>query len=151
MRIEEIMTKKIKTVSPFMQIKELASFLVKENISGAPVVDEQGDFLGIITEEDLIFQDKKINPPTFLNFFSNIFPLGLGELEKELKKIAGTDVKDVMQKNPKTITKDMSIEDVATLMTEQKIYYLPVIEQKKVTGVVTKRDLIRAVAKGKIW
>ncbi len=82
----EIMTKKIKTVSPEFSIRELAAFLVKENISGTPVVNAQGRFLGIVTEEDLIFQDKKINVPTFLNLFSNVIPLGIGDLEKELKK-----------------------------------------------------------------
>lgn len=151
MLAKDIMTKEVKTVSVSLQIKELAVFLLEENISGAPVVDEQGSFLGIVTEVDLIFQDKKIHLPTFLNLFSNIIPLGLGQMEEELKKIAGTYVRDVMQSNPQVINKDTSIEEIATIMTEKKAYFLPVIEEGKVIGVVTKRDLIKAVAKGKIW
>ncbi len=148
---KEIMTGQIKTVFPALAVKELAAFLVRENISGAPVVDEQGSFLGIVTEEDLIFRDKKIHLPTFLNLFSNIIPLGLGQLEEELKKIAGTQVKDLMQPEPQTITRETTIEEIATLMTEKKTYYLPVIDNGEIVGVVTKRDLIKAVAKGKIW
>ena len=83
--------------------------------------------------------------------FSNIIPLGLGQLEEELKKIAGTQVKDLMQPEPQTITRETTIEEIATLMTEKKTYYLPVIDNGKIIGVVTKRDLIKAVAKGKIW
>ena len=100
---------------------------------------------------NLIFQDKKVNLPTFLNLFSNIIPLGLGQMEEEFKKIAGTKVKDLIQANPQTITNNTTVEEIATLMSENKTYYLPVIEQGKVIGVVTKRDLIKAVAKGKIW
>jgi CBS domain-containing protein len=151
MTAKEIMTKKVKTVSPSMKIKQFAAFLIKENFSGAPVIDEEGNLLGIATEEDLIYQDKKINLPTFLNLFSNIIPLGMMQTEEELKKISGTSLGDIMQKNPKTISEQTSTEEIATLMTENKTYYLPVINDKKVVGVVTKRDLIRAVAKGKIW
>jgi len=147
----EIMTKEVKFVEPTMQIKEFAAFLIKENVSGAPVVDANGDFLGIATEEDLIFQDKKVNLPTFLNLFSNIIPLGVAQTEEELKKITGTDLKDVMQQGSQVISAEASIEEIATLMSEKKTYYLPVIDEGKVIGVVTKRDLIRAVARGKIW
>ncbi len=151
MLAKAIMTKKVKTVVPSMPIRELAIFLVNENISGAPVVDETGAFCGIVTEEDLIFQDKKIHLPTFLNLFSNIIPLGVAQLEEELKKIAGTTVEAVMQKQPQVIGADTEIEEIATIMTEKKTYYLPVVKQGEVIGVVTKRDLIKAVASGKIW
>ena len=148
---KDIMTKDVKTVSPDLEIREFALFLVKENVSGAPVVGSQGTFLGIATEEDLIFQDKKINLPTFLNLFANIIPLGLDQTEEELKKIAGTQLQDVMQNNPSTITTKTSVEEIATIMSEKRKYYLVVVEQNNVVGVVTKRDLIIAVAKGKIW
>lgn len=148
---KDIMTKEVKVVDPFMQIKEFAGFLIKENVSGAPVVDSAGNFLGIVTEEDLIFQDKKVNLPTFLNLFSNIIPLGLARTEEELKKIAGIDLKDVMQSEPQTISPEISVEEIATLMSENKTYYLTVLKAGKVVGVVTKRDIIKAVAKGKIW
>ena len=72
-------------------------------------------------------------------------------MESELKKIAGTQVQDVMQKEPRTIIPETTIEEIATVMTEEKIYYLPVLSDGRVAGVVTKRDLIKAVAKGKIW
>ena len=151
MLAKEIMSKKLKTVSPVMAIREFAAFLIKEKVSGAPVIDAEGAFIGIVTEEDLIFQDKKVNLPTFLNLFSNIIPLGTHQTEEELKKIAGTTVADIMQKEPRTITPEMTTEEIATIMSEEKKYYLSVVESGAVLGVVTKRDLIKAVAKGKIW
>jgi CBS-domain-containing membrane protein len=151
MLAKDIMTKNIKSVSPQLAIREFASFLIKENVSGAPVIDETGRFLGIATEEDLIFQDKKINLPAFLNIFANIVPLGVSQTEEELKKIAGTKLKDVMQAEPKTIAPDTTTEEIATIMCESKKYYLTVLDEGNVVGVVTKRDLIKAVARGKIW
>ncbi len=151
MLAKDIMTKDVKTVSPELAIREFASFLIKENVSGAPVVDAENKFLGIATEEDLIFQDKKINLPAFLNLFANIVPLGFTQTEEELKKIAGTQLKDVMQKQPQTITPQTTTEEIATIMSENKNYYLIVLDNDAVAGVVTKRDLIKAVAKGKIW
>ena len=151
MLAKDIMTTSIKSVSPQLAIREFASFLIKENISGAPVVDDEGKFLGIATEEDLIFQDKKINLPAFLNLFANIVPLGTAQTEEELKKITATKLLNVMQADPCTITPQTTTEEIATIMSEHKHYYLTVLDAGKVVGVVTKRDLIRAVAKGKIW
>ena len=115
---KDIMTKDVKTVPTSMQVRDLASFLVKENISGAPVADEDGIFQGVVTEVDLIYQDKKVHLPTFLNIFSNIIPLGMGHVEEEFRKIAGTQVKDIMQNEPRTITPQTSIEDIATIMSK---------------------------------
>ena len=148
---KDIMTKSVKSVSPQLAIREFASFLIKENVSGAPVIDADDKFLGIATEEDLIFQDKKINLPTFLNLFANIVPLGFSQTEEELRKITGTHIQDVMQKQPQTITPQTTIAEIATTMSEDKNYYLIVLDNGAVVGIVTKRDLIRAVAKGKIW
>ena len=57
----------------------------------------------------------------------------------------------IASSEPKTITKDTTIEDIATMMTEEKAYYLSVIEDGKIVGVITKHDLITAISKGKIW
>ena len=151
MLAKDIMTKSVKSVSPQLAIREFASFLIKENVSGAPVIDENNNFLGIATEEDLIFQDKKVNLPAFLNLFANIVTLGAAQTEDELKKITGTKLKDIMQLEPQTITPETTTEEIATIMTENKNYYLTVLDGNVVVGVVTKRDLIKAVAKGKIW
>ncbi|MCK4993826.1 MAG: CBS domain-containing protein, partial [Candidatus Omnitrophica bacterium] len=140
MLAKDIMTKSVKSVLPQLAIREFASLLIKENISGAPVIDENGNFLGIVTEEDLIFQDKKINLPTFLNLFANIVPLGVAQTEEELKKIAGTKLQDIMQAETPTITPQTTTEEIATIMSENKNYYLVVLEDGAVVGVVTKRD-----------
>ena len=65
----------------------------------------------------------------------------------EIKKIAASSVKDIMEKNPLTVNPDMSIEDAATLMLEKGVFYLPVLEGSQLVGVVTKKDIVRAIAR----
>ena len=67
MLIKDIMTKNVITVSPEMDIHKLAELFMEKNISGAPVVDKTGKLLGVVKEEGVIFQDKKVHLPTFIN------------------------------------------------------------------------------------
>ncbi len=67
MKVKDIMSKNLITVKPSTSIHQLAELLVEKNISGAPVVDDDGKLLGIVQEEGLLFQDKKVHLPTFIN------------------------------------------------------------------------------------
>ncbi|MCM8813796.1 MAG: CBS domain-containing protein [Candidatus Omnitrophica bacterium] len=151
MNARDIMSTHLRTVAPDLSIRDLANFFMEENVSGAPVTDESGAFLGIVTEEDLIFQDKKIQVPTFVNFFASLIPLGVTQMEAEIKKVAGTRVAEVMQTDPVTVTPQTLLDEIATLMTDGHAHYLPVLDQGRLVGIITKRDVIRAVARGSIW
>jgi predicted transcriptional regulator len=150
MLIKDIMTKKIITVSPEMGVHKLAELFMEKNISGAPVVDESGKLLGVVKEEGVIFQDKKVHLPTFINFSFGYLTLGTGRYNEEIKKITASKVADIMEKDNVTINPNAELEDVATLMIEKGAYYLPVVDNGKLVGVVTKKDIVRAIAKGSI-
>lgn len=147
MQVNEIMTRDVITVKPDMDVHKLAELFINKNISGAPVVDDNGKFLGLVLEEGIIFKDTKIHLPTFVYFLSGFFTIGEKKFEDELKKISATSVSGIMDNNPLTISKEASIEDAATLMVDKAIHYFPVIESGKLVGVVTKKDLVRAIAK----
>ncbi|MDD4894835.1 MAG: CBS domain-containing protein [Candidatus Omnitrophica bacterium] len=149
MLIKDIMTKNVITVNPEMDIHKLAELFVSKNISGAPVVDKSAKLLGIVREEGIIFQDKKVHLPTFVSLSVGFLALGTGRYDEEIKKIAANKASDIMEKDIATISPDMTIEDVATLMLEKEAYYLPVLDKGKLAGVVTKKDIVRAIAKGK--
>ena len=148
MQVNEIMTRDVITVKPDMDVHKLAELFIDKNISGAPVVDASEKFLGLVLEDGLIFKDTKIHLPTFVYFLSGFFTIGEKKFEEELKKISATTVSGLMDAKPLTISKDASIEDVATLMVDKSIHYFPVLESGKLIGVVTKKDLVRAIAKG---
>ncbi|MFA6218078.1 MAG: CBS domain-containing protein [Candidatus Omnitrophota bacterium] len=146
MLIKDIMTKDLVTVNPQMSVHALAELLVKKNISGAPVVDSSGKLLGIVREEGVIFQDKKVHLPTFINLLVGFLTLGAKQYEEEVKKITASSVEDIMETGIITVSVDMTLEDAATTMIEKGVYYLPVLDGTELVGVITKRDIVRAIA-----
>lgn len=147
MLIKDIMTKNVITVSREMGIHKLAELFIEKNISGAPVVDKSGKLTGIVREEGVIFQDKKVHLPTFIILYLGFLTLGTKRYNEEIKKITASKVSDIMEKDIVTIPANIEIEDVATLMIEKEIYYLPVVDKDKLVGVITKKDIVRAIAK----
>jgi predicted transcriptional regulator len=150
MLVKEIMTKDITTVTPQMDVHKLAELFIKKNISGAPVVDKEGVFLGLVLEEGLVFQDKKVHLPTFLNLCVGFLTLGTHRFEEEMKKIAGSKVDDIMEKDVMILTPETPVVEMATTMVEKGIHYFPVLKKGKLVGVVTKKDVVRAIARGKL-
>jgi len=147
MKVKEIMSRNPVTVRPTLSIHELAELFIEKDVSGAPVVDEQGRFLGIVLEEGVIFQDKKVHLPTFINVSLGFLTLGAKSFEEEIKKVTAKTVKDIIEDGTITVSPDADIEEVATLMVDKGRYYLPVLEQDNLVGVVTKKDIVRAIAK----
>ncbi|MFA4934130.1 MAG: CBS domain-containing protein, partial [Candidatus Omnitrophota bacterium] len=137
MLIKDIMTKNVITVSPEMKIHKLAKLFIDKNISGAPVVDEAGKLLGVVNEEGVIFQDKKVHLPTFINLSFGFLTLGSERYNEEIKKITASTVSSIMEKDITTINPNIEIEDAATLMLEKEIYYLPVVDKDKLVGLIT--------------
>ena len=151
MLVKDIMTSDVVTVKPTMGVQELAQLFVEKEISGAPVVDDKGALRGVVLEESLILQDKNIHLPTFFFILSGFITLGEHQFEEEMKKVASTNVEGIMERAPKTLSPDTPVEDVATLIVEHGVHYFPVVEAGKLVGVVTKKDLVRAIAQKKIW
>jgi len=146
MLIKDIMTKDPVTVNPQMSVHALAELLVKRNISGAPVVDASGKLIGLVREEGVIFQDKKVHLPTFISLSVGFLTLGAKQYSEEVKKITASSVEDIMETDIITVSVDMTLEDAATTMIEKGMYYLPVLDGTVLAGVITKRDIVRAIA-----
>lgn len=145
----DIMTKEVLTVQPHTSVRELAALLLERKISGAPVVDEAGKVLGVVTESDLIFQNKKVHLPTAVAILDAfVFLESPGKMEEELKKMAGAKVGDICSRQLITVGPETELEEIATLMAEKKIHTLPVLEDGKLVGIIGKSDIIRTIAQG---
>jgi CBS domain-containing protein len=145
-RANDIMTKDVITVRPGTTVEELARILMKHQISGAPVIDEQGNLRGIATENDLISKNSRLHIPTILRLFDAYIPLGTSKLEKEIKRIAASTVDEICTKEVITVDEDASVEYIATVMTEKKIHLLPVLREGRLIGIIGKKDLIKSIA-----
>ncbi len=145
---KDIMTKNVVTVKPGASIEELASLLVKHQISGVPVLDEAGALYGIVTENDLISQNKRLHIPTVVSFLdAAIYMESSKKFEAEVKRITATRAGDICARTVVTIAEDTTLADIATLMDEKKIQLLPVVTNGKMVGIVGKRDVVKAVAR----
>jgi len=146
---KDIMTKEVITVTTDITIEGLARILTKHDISGAPVVDEEGKLIGIVTESDLIKMEQRLHIPTVINIFDAVIYLGSSKkFEEDIKRMAATTVGDIFKKDVVTITESATIEEIATIMSEKNVHHLPVIKKGKLAGIVGKKDIVKAIAKG---
>jgi CBS-domain-containing membrane protein len=145
LKAKDIMTKEVITVGPGATVEELARILIDNKISGVPVVDEQKRLQGIVTENDLIRQNKRLHIPTVIRLFDAFILLGSERMENEIKKMAATTVDEICTKDVVSITEETSLDEIATIMAEQHIHLLPVLRSDVVVGIVGKADMVRAM------
>jgi len=141
----DIMTTEVITVKEETPLKELAEILYKNHINGVPVVDDEGLLMGIICESDLVRKDKKLHIPTVVALFDAVFYLESSKnIEKEIERISATTVSDLFTREVVTVDEKTPIDEIATIMTQKKTYTIPVMDGKRLVGIVGKGDVIRA-------
>jgi CBS-domain-containing membrane protein len=144
---KDIMTSDVITVQMTTTVKELAEILWKNRISGAPVLDDDGKVISVVTENDLIDQSKKVHIPTMISLLDSvIFLESSKKTEAEIKKMAGNTVQDICSKELVSVSEDTGLDHIATIMAEKKVHTLPVIQDDRLTGVIGKSDIIRTMA-----
>ena len=144
---KDIMTTKVITVQKNTSVNDLAEILWKNKISGAPVLDEDGKVVSVVTESDLIDQNKKVHIPTMISILDSvIFLESSKKTEKEIKKMAGNTVQDICAMELIAVTEDTGLDEIATIMAEKKAHTLPVMKGDTLVGVIGKSDIIRSMA-----
>lgn len=146
LRAKDFMTKDVVAVRPEATVEELARLLIEHKISGVPVVDDKKHLIGIVTENDLISQNKRLHIPTMIRLFDAFIVLGSSKIEEEIKKMVATTVGEICTKKVVTITEDTPLQEVATIMSEKKIHLLPVLRDKVVVGIIGKADIVEALS-----
>ncbi len=145
---KDIMTRNVVTVKLDTSIEALASLLMEHHISGTPVVDEAGNLVGIVTENDLISRNKRLHIPTVVSFLdAAIYLESSKKFEQDVRRLTATKVGDICTRKVVTVAEDTTIEEIATVMSEKKVHLLPVVRAGKVAGIVGKRDVVKAIAR----
>ncbi len=151
LKAKDIMCSSVITVSPDSSIAEVAETFHDKSISGAPVVDGDGKLVGIITESDLIDQNKKLHIPTVVAIFDAVIYLeSLRKFEKELKKMTGSKVKDLCSSDVVTVDVDTPVNEIASIMADSHFHTIPVLDNSLLVGVVGKDDIVKTMAAAKI-
>ena len=147
LRAKDIMTTEVISVDATLPIKDLAQLLYKNHISGVPVHDESGTVIGVVTESDLIDQNKRVHIPTVISLLDGyIFLERPDKLEQDIKKMAGTTAGDICSRELIAVAPDTPLDEIATLMAEKGVHTLPVMDGDQLVGVIGKRDIIRTIA-----
>ena len=142
----EIMTTEVVTVTVETSLKDLASKFVETGHSNMPVVDESGKLVGVISETDLVEQQKPLHIPTVMALFDGVFYLDSDKgFEEQVNRITATTVGELCNKKPVTCTPETTVREIAGLMSKHKVHLLPVVENKAMIGVVARLDLIRTM------
>ena len=144
MRAHQIMTKPVITVSPDATIVEAANLMLQRHVSGLPVVDGDGQLVGIVSEGDFIRRSEigtQRKRGRWLRFI-----LGPGRAAADFVHEHGRKVSDVMTKDPLTITEDIALAEIVDLMEKNNVKRLPVVRDGKIVGIVSRANLLQAVA-----
>jgi CBS-domain-containing membrane protein len=144
--VKEIMTREVCTVREETGIKELAALFVEHNYKTLPVVDAGNRLVGIVSQTDLIEQDKPLHIPTVISLFDWVIYLESPKaFSDEVRKVSARKVGEICARDVITCTPDTPVDEVANLMVEHKIHLLPVLDDGRLVGVVARFDLIRSL------
>ncbi|RII30575.1 MAG: hypothetical protein CXR30_06215 [Geobacter sp.] len=142
--VADIMTKDVVTVKPETTIRQLAEIFETRRFGTLPVIDDDGNLVGIVTESDLVEQGKNLHIPTVISVFDWVIPLeGERTLERELQRMTAQTVGEIYTKDIKTVAPSEGISSAADVMSNNKLHALPVTVAGKLVGIVSRIDIIR--------
>lgn len=131
-KVKGIMNRRPPTTSQDTSIEDLIKRLRRQREDYLLVVNKKRELVGIVTESDILHT---------LKIPSRHAVVG-GSAAKEVGKGAATKVSEIMTKHPLTVVPDMSIRDALNLMIAHKFRHLPVVERKKLVGLIAIRDIL---------
>jgi len=144
-RTSEIMTSPVITITPATSIAGAARLMLQHRISGLPVVNPKGEVVGIITEADLLRRAETGSVPHHPMWLELL--LGPGRLAKEYTEAHARKVGDAMTADVVSVPSHAELRDVVRLMSKRRIKRLPVIDDGRLVGIVSRANLVRALAK----
>jgi CBS domain-containing protein len=144
MRAGEVMTRTVVSVEPDSSILHAIRVMLEKRVSGLPVVSSKGALVGIVTEGDFLRRaetETERQRPRLIEFL-----LGPGRLSDEYAHSHGRKVQEVMTRDVRTIAEDASLREVIETMEKHGIKRLPVLRGDHLVGIVTRANLMRALA-----
>lgn len=144
--VADIMTRNVISIKGTTTVREMAGIFDKMHFGTLPVIDDDGNLSGIVTASDLVEQDRPLHMPTVISLFDWVIPLG-GEssLQRDLNKITAQTASELASTDVVTVASSDSVSSVAEIMSSKKLHALPVVEGKKLIGMVSRIDIIRSM------
>jgi CBS domain-containing protein len=151
LKVADIMERNVVTASPDDDVQSLIRLLREHELPGVPVTTDDRRLAGIVTESDLILRgdDSEVHLPHYLELFGGIvFLEPLKHLEDQLRKAFATKVSDMMSTEVLTVSPEASVHEAARLISSSGHNRLPVVDDGRLVGVVTRVDVLEALSGG---
>src|SRR5579863_5303125 len=144
MRARQIMTRKVVSVTPDHPVLQAANLMLQNHVSGLPVVDEAGAVVGVVSEGDFL-RRSEIGTPRKRNRLLT-FVFGHGREAEDYVHEYGRKVSEIMTPSPITVGEDASLSEIVSVMERNHIKRVPVVHDGKLVGIVSRSNLLQAVA-----
>jgi len=147
MKAQDVMVRDVVTVGPNMDVADAVDLLVKHDISAVPVVDSDGDLIGILSEADLLEREELGAEHHHSWWMESLMPSS--KLAKEYARAHGKKVSEVMSTDVITASEDTPVSEIAALLERHRIKRVPIVKDREVIGIVSQSNLIQALASSK--
>jgi len=145
MNAADVMTGELLSVRPDASVFEAIRVMLDHRISGLPVIDDAGRLIGILTEGDLLRRSEtgtERHRPRWLEIL-----MGPGRMAGEYVRTHGRKVGEIMTREVVSVTPESGLNEIVELMERRRIKRVPVLDGDKLVGIVTRADLLRALAR----
>ncbi len=147
---KDIMTTKPVTVTPETEVGKAAELMLQNHFNGLPVVSAAGKLVGVITQSDLVGQQKKFKTPSIFTLLDGYISFSSEKsLEKEIQRMTAATVGQAMSDDPVFVAADATLENIASLMVDEKLHTLPVVDSGLLIGIIGKEDVLRTLIASK--
>jgi len=149
MRASDVMTREVATVTPETSIDNLCDLFRERRITGAPVVDEGGRLVGIVSKDDVLFRGRGgvtelRQTPDIRALFSSGF-VGFDQGGNGARRVG-----EIMTREVVSAPEESSVGDLCRLMWEHRIHRVPIVRGVLLVGIVSALDVCRAVMSGSL-
>jgi CBS domain-containing protein len=141
MLVKEIMTTSVKTARPTDPVRDIATIMCFNKISGLPVVDGEGSLVGMISEKDILHAMF----PKLQDFIANPSTPDFEKLEREYRDVVSLRVADLMTAIVYTAEPDMPVLKAASIMFRNRIRRIPVSQGGRLLGIISIGDVHKAM------
>jgi CBS domain-containing protein len=151
--VTEYMTADVVTATPSMTLKQVDQALIKNGITGMPVVDD-GTLVGVVSQSDIVrtIYDEQLHAQRVKDIYQSPFPIPLSAIDalasdtrKISQHIVSTTVQEVMSPVPVSVEVDTPVDEVARLMVTERIHRVLVTDRNRLVGIISSLDLVNAM------
>jgi CBS-domain-containing membrane protein len=148
MKAQDIMTRDVSTVSPDTSVRDIAALMVEKHISGVPVLTDNGTIIGMVSQSDLLHR-AEVGTERKHKWWFRTFA-DSNALAREYAKAHGLKAHDIMSRYVVSVRDDAELRDVADILDNNRIKRVPVLQEGRLVGIITRSDLVRALSQVRI-